>query len=147
MHSSEDDCAKFINKIIVIGRPHGDVSHIDGHLLIGHSLCHWAAICNSKEIMKHLLDLGGDLSKMSIGLFDLVEPLIIEPLKEKVLSEIDPNSLRHTEKESVFQLIMTHLCEPIKFLTDLLNQRINIREKENNYEFTLGTNKHFIFWK
>ncbi|XP_055715949.1 transient receptor potential channel pyrexia-like [Phlebotomus papatasi] len=67
--------------------------------------------------MKHLLDLGGDLSKMSI--------------------EIDPNSLRHTEKESVFQLIMTHLCEPIKFLTDLLNQRINVREKENNYEFIL----------
>uniref|UniRef100_A0A1B0CI17 Uncharacterized protein n=2 Tax=Lutzomyia longipalpis TaxID=7200 RepID=A0A1B0CI17_LUTLO len=86
---------KFINKIIVIGRPPGGASDVDGHL-IGQSLCHWAAICNSKEIMRHLLDLGGDLGKMSM--------------------EIDATNMRQSH---------------------VLTERIHVREKENDFEFTL----------
>ncbi|XP_055678367.1 transient receptor potential channel pyrexia-like [Lutzomyia longipalpis] len=67
--------------------------------------------------MRHLLDLGGDLGKMSM--------------------EIDATNMRHTEKESVFQLIMAHFSDSRQFLTHVLTERIHVREKENDFEFTL----------
>ncbi|GAB0093655.1 transient receptor potential cation channel protein painless-like [Sergentomyia squamirostris] len=67
--------------------------------------------------MRLLLDYGGDLSKIAI--------------------EIDTTNLKHSEKESVFQLIMTHFDEPRQFLNDLFSSKITTRGRVNDFEFSL----------